>query len=220
MLNENSDHGAEIKQFIAGYKRFRARYFCEKKINPLYKKLVAEGQSPNTMVVTCSDARVDPSIILDVLPGELFVVRNVANLVPPYDDDPKHHGTSAALEFAVQTLKVRHIIVLAHSHCSGIRTLLETSLTQKSSFLASWMSIAQAAKEHVVKHYPDLSLAQQAELCEQNALLISLKNLHTFPWIQDKITAGQLSLHAWRFDLASGVISQFNERLNQFESLI
>ena len=220
MPEHKPEHDSEIDQFIRGYKKFRAHYFCKNKTNPLYEKLVAEGQNPKTMVITCSDARVDPSIILDVLPGELFVVRNVANLVPPYDNDPKHHGTSAALEFAVQTLQVQHIIVLAHSDCGGIRALLEAPEAQESSFISSWMNIAQAAKENVLTHHRDLPFEQQAQICEETALLISLNNLRTFPWIKDKIQAGQLSLHAWRFDLSTGIMTKFNETLNQFEPLI
>lgn len=213
------EHNKEIEAFIAGYKKFRAHYFSKDKKNPLYARLVQDGQNPKTMIITCSDARVDPSIILDVLPGELFVVRNVANLVPPYDNDPKHHGTSAALEFGVRFLHVHHIIILAHSHCGGIRALLETSDVKENDFISSWMNIAQAAKEKVLRHYQHLPLEQQAAYCEEASLLISLKNLRTFPWIEEKVQANQLFLHAWRFDLANGMIKRFNAALDQFEDL-
>jgi carbonic anhydrase len=208
----------EIQNFIRGYKKFRTDYFSSEKKNFLYEKLVREGQSPRTMVITCSDSRVDPSIILNVLPGELFVVRNVANLVPPFDNNPKHHGTSAALEFAVQTLNVRHIIVLAHSHCGGIRALLSADSTD-TNFISSWMNIAHEAKKKVLTQHKNQSLEQQEKICEEESLLISLKNLRSFPWIDEKVCAGVLYLHAWRFDLSTGIIKKFNEQSKQFEAL-
>lgn len=216
-------HDQEINRVIKGYQQFRETYFCEKKKNPLYKKLVREGQTPKTMVIACSDSRVDPSIILGCSPGELFVVRNVANLVPPYDNDPKHHGTSAALEFAVQTLKVSHIIVLGHSHCGGITALLKPhhhpTDSKEHSFIASWMNIAEEAKNDVLAKHKNHSLEQQAEACEKQSLLISQRNLLTFPWIRDKVIADRLSLHSWHFDLNTGIIQRFNTQLQRFEDL-
>lgn len=220
--SENACEDLEIERFLHGYQQFREKYFAKNKKNSLYKKLVREGQSPKTMVIACSDSRVDPSIILGSEPGELFVVRNVANLVPPYDNDPKHHGTSAALEFAVQTLGVNHIIVLGHSHCGGIRALLAAPIqahTQGNSFISSWMNIANVAKAKVLAEYRDAPVAQQEKTCEEQSLRISLKNLLTFPWIHEKVTAGMLSLHAWRFDLSTGIIQHFNTKTQAFEDL-
>jgi carbonic anhydrase len=213
----------EINHFITGYKKFRSHYFCNDKKNPLYKKLVREGQSPTTMVIACSDSRVDPSLILGAQPGELFVVRNVANLVPPCDNNPKHHGTSAALEFAVQTLKVSHIIVLGHSHCGGIRALLtaeqQSHQAHEHSFITSWTNIVSEAKEKVLATCKDQSLDAQEKVCEEHSLLISLRNLRTFPWIEEKVHSGTLTLHAWRFDLSTGIIQHFDEDQNKFEDL-
>lgn len=215
-------HDHEIERFLQGYQQFRSTYFSDDKKHVLYEKLVKEGQSPKTMVIACSDSRVDPSIILGSQPGELFVVRNVANLVPPYDNDPKHHGTSAALEFAVQTLSVQHIIVLGHSHCGGIRALLATPMhthAQSNSFIDSWMNIANVAKAKVIADYRDAPIEQQEKTCEEQSLRISLKNLLTFPWIHEKVSAGMLTLHAWRFDLSSGIIQRLNTNTQLFEDL-
>lgn len=214
---------AEMERLLQGYQQFRSQYFSEKKENSLYEKLVHEGQSPKIMIIACSDSRVDPSIILGSLPGELFVVRNVANLVPPYDNDPKHHGTSAALEFAVQTLGVNHIIVLGHSHCGGIRALLATPAAahgqQHHSFISSWMNIAHVAKAKVLAECPHASIDLQEQTCEEYSLRISLKNLLTFPWIHEKVSARVLALHAWRFDLSSGMIQKLNSNTQTFEDL-
>lgn len=214
----------EIKRFLKGYEQFKADYFPQGEKNALYKKLVEEGQSPKTMVIACSDSRVDPSIILGSMPGELFVVRNVANLVPPYDNDPKHHGTSAALEFAVLTLGVSHIIVLGHSHCGGIRALLAsptaTNPLQPNSFISSWMNIANVAKEKVLAESKNEAPLLQEKMCEEQSLRISLNNLLTFPWIHEKVVAGTLSLHAWRFDLNTGNIACFNPQSQVFETLL
>jgi carbonic anhydrase len=218
----HSKPNLEINRLIRGHEDFRAYYFNNPQ-NSLYENLVKKGQSPKTMVIACSDSRVDPSIILNSAPGELFVVRNVANLVPPFDNDPKHHGTSAALEFAVQTLKVENIIVLGHSHCGGIHALLKEEdkpkLPKPPSFIGSWMSIAKQAKEKTLATCKDYPIEYQEKVCEEHALATSLNNLLSFPWIAEKVNLGLLSLHAWRFDLTSGRIQQLNTQSEKFEDL-
>lgn len=214
------DEPSALERCISGYRKFRAQYFSKDHPKALYQKLVKEGQSPKIMVIACSDARVDPSIIFHSLPGELFIVRNVANLVPPCDQHPRHHGTSAALEFAVKILKVEHIIILGHSHCGGIQSLLTMSPEESAqSFIASWMNIVQAAKEKHLGFPPQPSLEAAALLCEERSLVISLNNLRTFPWIAERVAAGHLSLHAWHFDLKTGKIRQYCSENHGFELL-
>ena len=213
----------EINRLIHGFEEFRSKYFNNPNNIDVYKGLVKYGQEPKTMVVACSDSRVDPSIILNSKPGQLFVVRNVANLVPPFDNDPKHHGTSAALEFAVHDLKVQNIIVLGHSHCGGIRTLLKdkkTSDARQTDFITSWMSIAKKAKEKALTEGHHQTIEQKAKACEEHSLSISFNNLLTFPWIEEKVKSGLLHLHAWRFDLNKGILQRFNPELKQFENLV
>lgn len=213
----------EIQRFIKGYESFKKRYFAPDEKNQLYKKLVEFGQTPKTLVVTCSDSRVNPSEMLGCKPGELFVVRNVANLVPPYEQDDQYHGTSAALEFAVLQLKVEHIILMGHSHCGGIESLF-TNVTQRTpeidkSFIATWMQIARNAQNYVLEHHKDAPLVEKTQVCEEQSLLISLKNLRTFPWINDRVEKKTLALHAWYFDMKLGVIKRYNPSSNKFEDL-
>lgn len=212
----------EFQKLIQGYKDFQIEYFQNPK-NKLYQDLTKHGQSPKTMVIACSDSRVDPTIILNTEPGDLFVVRNVANLVPPCENNQGYHGTSAALEFAVQTLQVDHIIVLGHSYCGGIRELLKhpEHLTdiKENSFLRSWMHIAEAARTNAIQKSEHLPFDELALTCERESLKSSLENLLTFPWLREKVKKGELAIHAWHFDLKTGTIYQFNQNLDEFEAL-
>lgn len=186
-----------IDRLIAGFKSFRETYY--EKQPDFYRSLVEKGQKPDVMVIACSDSRVNPSIIAKAEPGELFIVRNVANLVPPYEPDSHYHGTSAAIEFAVRDLNVEHIIVLGHSHCGGIRCLCEGHEDAKNrEFIDGWMSIVEQAR--------DDSLKGEAQLrnVEREAVKVSLDNLLTFPWVKRRVEDGRLKLHGWLFDLEAG----------------
>lgn len=219
---KNYLHNDELNRLIAGYKQFQFEYF-KNPHNTLYEDLTENGQNPKTMVIACSDSRVDPSIILNSAPGDLFVVRNVANLVPPFENNPGYHGTSAALEFAVQTLNVHHIIILGHSHCGGIRGLLEHhechANIKENSFIHSWMQIGEKARETALKESQGLPFKDLAKACEQESLRSSLQNLLSFPWIKEKVERGTLSIHAWHFDLNTGIIHRLNLDQDKFEPL-
>lgn len=228
LKNKNKSHAfprdKEICSLIKGYEKFRARHYDQSVLDTRFKRLAREGQSPKIMVISCCDSRVDPSITFHCEPGELFVVRNVANLVPPCDPSPHHHSTSSALEFAVQNLLVKHIIVLGHSQCGGIRALLETpdhtfQEEHPASFIFNWMQIAKDAKKKVLAEYPEAPFSKQEQICDEEALRISLGNLKTFPWIEEKVRQGELSLHAWRFDLTSGHIYELSPETNEFEDI-
>lgn len=210
----------ELIKLVKGYKKFREHYF--KGNNTLFENLVENGQKPKFLVIACCDSRVDPALITGCAPGELFVVRNVANLVPPYEFDTKHHATSAALEFAVCDLGVKHIIVFGHNHCGGIQALLKNEThheDKRRGFIESWMNIAAPARKQILAELPHASFEQQAKHCEKLALSISLNNLLTFPWLKEKADANKLQIHAWYFDLESGEIERFNANTNQFEAL-
>ncbi len=187
-----------IPALIEGFRRFRRRHFSGE--GHTYERL-REGQSPITLVVACSDSRVDPAIVLDADPGDLFVVRNVANLVPPYDTDGGRHGVSAALEFGVRALKVRNILVMGHARCGGIRALLEGT---EGEFIPQWMSIAGAARAEALTAAGHLDAADRERALEFAAMRLSLRNLAGFPWIASAVDAGALALHAWYFDLERG----------------
>jgi len=209
----------EIQKLIDGFARFRTRYFEWER--DTYRELVHKGQAPKVLVVACCDSRVDPAIITDCDPGDLFVVRNVANLVPPFEETGHYHGTSAALEFGVCCLKVRHIIVLGHARCGGIRALL-AGLPQeadRNSFIGKWMAIAANARTQVLTELPHATPEAQACACEQAAIQVSINNLMTFPSIRERVERGELLLHGWYFDLEKGRLLGLDRKTKRFQPL-
>ncbi|MDH4215812.1 MAG: carbonic anhydrase, partial [Gallionella sp.] len=189
------------------------------KNDALFRELVEQGQSPKTLVVACCDSRVDPALILDCAPGDLFVIRNVANLVPPAENQGHYHGTSAALEFGVRKLGIEHLIVLGHAHCGGIRALLEGGMQKEDAFISEWMGIADAARERVNLEVAETSFAARQRACEKQAILVSLANLMTFTWIRERVEQGALALHGWYFDIEHGKLLGYNAANGQFEEL-
>lgn len=166
-----------------------------------------KGQTPHTLVIACSDSRVDPSIILNTGPGDIFVIRNVANLVPAYDSDFSHcHGTSAAIEYAVKHLKVKNILILGHTHCGGIHNLLCQPLN-RHDFIDTWLSIAEEARREASKQ---TSETDRQHICEREAVRVSLRNLLTFPFVAEAVSQNRLKLHGWLFDLAGGSIEKLS----------
>ena len=209
---------ASPEYLVDGFKRFRERHFAQD--NALYSNLVEYGQTPKIMVVGCCDSRVDPAIVLDCAPGDLFVIRNVANIVPPSENHGGHHGTSAALEFGVRNLGVQDIIVLGHAHCGGIRTLVESGNVQHpDSFIEEWMHLVEEARIGVEQDMPDAPLESRTRACEQRALLISLRNLLSFPWIYERVESGLLTLRCWYFDIELGQLLQYDKNSNAFVEL-
>ena len=186
---------------IEGYRRFRATGWQEHR--RLFKELAARGQSPRALVITCSDSRLDPQLIFNTAPGEIFVVRNVAALVPPYEPDSNYHGTSAALEFAVRVLKVEHVIVMGHAQCGGIGALLRGAGEGGADFVRHWMEIATKARERALMMTEgDAERAQI--LCEHEAVKVSLEHLMTFPWVRERVEQNDLQLHGFYFGIDSG----------------
>ncbi|MCA8947959.1 MAG: carbonic anhydrase [Planctomycetes bacterium] len=208
-----------IPELEAGWRRFRSGRYREQR--RLFDQMAREGQRPHTLMVACCDSRVDPAILFDCDPGELFVVRNVANLVPPceVDDGGPHtsfHGTSAAIEFGISVLAVDHIVVLGHSQCGGIRALIEgiPAAFGPMPFLSSWIALADEARERAFAADPEP--ARLATICEQLAIGLSLRNLRTFPAVRDRIAAGRLSLHGLHYDLRDGALSLLDVDLGRF----
>jgi len=195
----------EVKALIDGHQRFYKQYFERQR--GIYSNLFEEGQSPKFLVISCCDSRVHPAQIMDTVPGDIFVIRNVANLVPINEADGKSHGTSAAMEFAIKHLKVKHIIVFGHSQCGGIRALMEGDhLSNEYSFVDPWMGIVKNAREKVLKEHKDKSFDDQCSYCEKASIEISLNNLLTFPWIKEKCDSGNLTIHGWYFDIETGYL--------------
>jgi carbonic anhydrase len=185
-----------MDKLIEGYREFRADLWPKQKA--LFDYLAKLGQRPMAMVIACSDSRVEPAQIFNAGPGELFIVRNVANLVPPYEGSTGYHGVSAALEYAVNVLEVRQVVVLGHAMCGGIQALMSNSV--QGEFIAPWVKIAQRARDHVLAAAP----ADPQAACETEAIKISLENLLTFPWVAEKVAASRLALDGAIFDIRNG----------------
>jgi len=189
---------------LTGYRRFREQRWPQERAE--YETL-ASGQKPHTLVVACSDSRADPALIFDAAPGELFVVRNVANLVPPYQPDGQLHGVSAALEFGVRVLEVSRIVVMGHAFCGGVHAMLNGAPETCNDFVAPWVAQATPVVRLICESFP----AEPAErLAEETVVRLSLENLRTFPWIAEREKAGALTLTGLHFGIADGVLTARN----------
>ena len=179
-----------IEKMLHGFRSFRDTYFSGD--SELFDQL-KHGQHPRSLIIACSDSRVDPALITESDPGDLFVIRNVANLVPPYEPDTRHHGVSAALEYAVNGLQVEHIIIIGHSDCGGIHALMErTPEKPAGEFLDAWLDLAEPAKQAAMV-LSNASTHTRHRACEEASLVLGLENLLTFPWIKARVDAGKLA---------------------------
>lgn len=205
----------DIIKLLAGFKRFKEKYFEGE--NSIYHKL-SSGQAPKTLIIGCCDSRVDPAIISSASPGDLFVVRNVANLVPPYEVGGGFHGVSAAIEFAVEGLKVENIVILGHRQCGGIRSMfLENN--KHDGFLHQWMKIAEGAKFKVAERFPDLDIDTLCKHCELESIKTSLSNLQTFPFVKQAQKERELNLLGVYFDLEHGSLLEYDEVADEFKTI-
>lgn len=213
-----------MQDLIDGYHRFRSGRFAEQQ--ELYNRL-GDGQSPKTMVISCCDSRVDPATIFDAGPGELFVVRNVANLVPPCEttagaEGGDYHGTSAALEFAVTGLKVSRILVMGHASCGGVNACLNHDFEDGTadSFILNWMSILKPTRDNFVKDRTARGLpvegADAQEALEKAGVTASLKNLESFPFVTAAMKDRGLALEGAHFGIASGRLSVYDAETCEF----
>ncbi|MDP1635414.1 MAG: carbonic anhydrase [Gallionellaceae bacterium] len=205
----------DIANFISGFRRFQEKYFSEDR--ELFEQL-RQGQRPKAAIIACADSRVDPALLMGAEPGDVFVVRNVANLVPPYEPGGGFASVAAALEFAVLSLAVEHVIVLGHAQCGGIHALMSGSAAD-SEFIGKWVDVARRARDRVLAELPDKSPALQDRACEQAAILVSLENLMTYPWIAERVTTGAMHLHGWYFDIAQGELLSYHPARNGFEPI-
>lgn len=209
---------SEIEALRQGFKRFHEGYFQQHR--ELFEQLARQGQSPSTLIIGCSDSRADPLLITDARPGDLFVVRNVANLVPPCQNDDGFHGTSAAIEFAVCRLRVRNIIVMGHARCGGVQALLaDADQPAGEGFIAPWIALARRARDRVLRQWPDADDAFLQRACERATIQLSLENLITFPFVRRRVEAGELRLFGWYFDIESGELLEHDPGWRSFLSL-
>lgn len=208
-----------FRKLIDGYREFHKLYF--KGQSDTYAHLVQEGQKPEALVIACSDSRIDPAIVTGSGPGDIFVVRNVAAIVPPYEKDNRHHGTSAAMEFAVKALKVKRIVVMGHSLCGGVQALADKEVNADAfDFIGPWMNIGEPARQAVEKSLADAPEAIRQKALEQAVILTSLKNLMTFPWVAERVNDGSLKLHGWYFDLTTGELSEYDPETSLFTNVL
>jgi len=203
------------KPLLEGHWRFRRNVYARDRGR--YQQLAELGQSPTAMVVACCDARVDVSLIFDAKPGDLFILRNVANLVPPYEPEGKYHGTSAAIEFAVQGLKIPNLIVLGHSRCGGVAAYRQKvrENVSKAGFIGQWLTLLDNLKLEEA----DISARGDETAFELAAIRASIANLRTFPFVVEREKAGLLALHGLHFDIGSGELLSLDERTGRFEPL-
>ncbi len=208
----------EFAELLKGYRRFREETYPRQRER--FDRAATEGQHPRLMIIGCSDSRVDPAQIFDVDPGDIFVVRNVAALVPPYETTPGQHGVSAAVEFAVQVLEVAQIVVMGHGRCGGCKAALDQSLADagpgSGGFMRGWIKLLDDARGPVVEAHGTSGVLAELAM-EFAAIRQSLANLRTFPWLAEKERAGQLKLRGTHFSIVEGRLYALDEETGAFE---
>jgi carbonic anhydrase len=205
---------SEFLALVEGYRRFRREGYVEQKAR--FDHLASEGQAPPIMIISCCDSRVDPATIFDTLPGQVFALRNVANLVPPYETGGGLHGVSAAIEFGVLGLGVKHIVVLGHAQCGGIKAALDGGDPglMARSFVDDWVDIIRNARDDVVA----AKLADPQRMLELVSIMVSLRNLRSFPFIAEREERSELKLHGAYFGIADGDLLLLDETSGQYHS--
>ena len=211
-----------LEGLLKGFAEFRLGYYHDHL--DLFEKLATEGQSPKILIVGCADARVDPGILTQTKPGDIFTVRNIGAMVPPAQIPPdnRQHGTSAAIEFAVRGLAVEHIVILGHALCGGIAALVDGKDGALAGFdyLSTWTAVAQDVRDLAIEELKGRSRDEILRVVEQAAVVNSVQNLMSFPWIAERVVAGKLVLHAWWFNLTKGQLYAFNPQALAFEPVL
>ncbi len=207
------------QRLIDGYSAFLQQRFPRERARYAEQ---ADGQTPQVMVIGCCDSRVSPEVIFDAGPGELFVSRNVANLVPPFSPDGGLHGASAALEYAVQALKVKHIVVLGHARCGGVRAFADDAFGPLSpgDFIGQWITLLRPAAARAGERARGEDLGAYVERLAHAGVAQSLANLRTFPCVQALEAKGRLALHGCYFDVATGVLLSLDEPTGRFRPVV
>jgi carbonic anhydrase len=208
----------EIAKLMAGFRHFREKFYLGD--DPTYSRLSTSPQEPKTLVIGCSDSRADPAMLGGAGPGELFVVRNIANLVPPYEVGGGKHGVSSAIEFAVVNLRVANVIILGHRQCGGIRALLFPEQSQAGGFVQQWMRIAEPAKERSLELLPSAEPVELWRRCELESIRTSVENLRTFPFVAEAVKSRDLKILGIYFDLEKGELLELDEASGRFSPIV
>lgn len=209
---------ADVSKFLDGIGVYQKQHLGE---NAELATSLASGQRPQALLIGCCDSRVDPALLTACAPGDLFILRNIANLVPPYTKSDDYHGVSSTIEYAVCYLNVSDIIILGHSQCGGINALMNSAKGEiAGEFISKWVSIAASARDKVLQEFADAPEEKQLRACEKESILVSLNNLMTFPWVRERVNRGQLSLHGWYYNICTGQLRCYNQLAREFEILV
>jgi len=207
-----------MQELIEGYREFKNVEL--KNYKELFSDLIEHGQKPKALFIGCSDSRVVPTLITNSLPGELFVIRNIGNFVPPFKPDTEFHATASAIEYATDVLEVENIIVCGHTHCGAISALFkDIKPTQNNIHTIKWLSLGEDAKNKALKHFPGASLNLIKEYTEQVSVVNQIENLLTYPSVKERVEAKKLFLHGWHYDLEKGKVFYYSKKDNMFMPL-
>lgn len=207
-----------MEKLYKGLHEFRESYFIKEE--DFFKRL-SKSQKPEVLFITCSDSRVDPNLVTQSKPGELFIVRNVGNIIPPYDAIKDKNSVVAAIEFAVLVLKVKDIILCGHSDCGAIEALyMDGKGLDKMPHLRDWLKIASPAKDVVNSYYRDLSGNARYRVTEEENILIQLRNIETYPFVVQALNDATLHLHGWYYDIGTGKMYSYNPGKDAFEQIV
>ena len=207
-----------LKNLIEGNKNFRKYNFP--RIESELQELVKHGQKPEVMFIGCSDSRVTPDLMLNTRPGDMFILRNVGNFVPPFKHDEDFHGSAAAIEYAIAVLKVRHIIICGHSHCGACKSLYE-EIPENDSFIhvKTWLNLGKQAKERTLKNKKFTTEEEMYRATERNSIRHQLDNLLTYPDVVKLLETGELKIHGWYYDIETGSIDFYDKENDNFKPL-
>ncbi len=205
------------RDVMEGYKSFRSKVWPKQR--KLMKQLALEGQHPEALVIACSDSRVNPAVLLSADPGDIFVVRNVANIVPPFSNEAGHSSVGSALEYGVKVLEVPTIIIMGHAGCGGVAALLDSAEgnAPETDFVGQWIATAEPARDKVVASHKGKSKAEQQKALEEENIRLGLENLMTYPWIRERVEAKKLQLMGTRFDIEKGELYRLTPAQGSFD---
>ncbi|MDF0642621.1 MAG: carbonic anhydrase [Nitrospira sp.] len=200
-----------MRRLIDGIHRFQSGVFGRKK--ELFERL-SKGQEPDALFVTCSDSRVSPTLLTQTVPGDLFILRNAGNLIPPYG--PIHGAEAAAIEYAIDALAVKNIIICGHTYCGAMKAVLDPASLDNLPATKGWLTYAEATRRVMATHYKELSNADKLEVCIEENVLVQIENLRTHPSVLAALASGRLRLHAWVYEIESGNVMAFDDQAGQY----
>lgn len=206
-----------MEKLYKGIHEFRKAYFKEEEE---FFRGLSHSQSPEVLFITCADSRIDPNLVTQSRPGDIFILRNIGNIVPPYDALKDKNSVAAAIEFAVMKLKVTDIILCGHSNCGAMKAMYEGGeYFEETPHLAEWLELARPAADIVTKYYPNADSSHRQAVTEKENILLQLNNLQTYPFVKEMLEAGNLFLHGWYYEIGTGAVYRYNPATDRFEDI-